>query len=111
MDGWLESLEAGWLPKNIGLTCCVDLGVPWAGVKLIGHPVSVVVPEASIACSVVVVVHLLRVSNEWAVVLKVWNSVIVCIWVTVIANTILVSIQLVCIVGIGTIVILVRYSI
>merc|ERR1719234_2753885 len=58
-----------------------------------------------------VVVHLLRVSDEWAVILKVWNSVVVCIWVTVIANTILVSIQLVCIVGIGTVVILVRYSI
>ena len=97
--------------ENIGLTCRINLCVPWASVKLIRHPISIVVPEASIACAVVVVVHLLRVSNEWAVVLNVWNSVVVCIWITVITNPIIISIQLVCIVGIWTIVVLVRYSI
>ena len=91
--GWMARKSGSWVAaENTGLTCCVNLGVPWAGVELIRHPISVVVPEASIACSVMVVVHLLRVSNEWAVILKVWNSVVVCIWITVIANTILVSI-------------------
>merc|ERR1719483_944897 len=97
--------------ENTGLTCSINLGVPWAGVELVRHPVSIVVPKASIACSVMVVVHLLRVCDEWAVILKVWNSVVVCIWIAVITNTIIVSIQLVCIVGIGAIVILVWYSI
>ena len=110
--GWMARKSGSWVAaKNIGLTCCINLGVPWAGVKLIRDTISVVVPEASIACSVMVVVHLLRVSNEWAVILKVWNSVVVCIWIAIISNTIVVSIQLVCIVGIGTIVVLVRYSI
>ena len=110
--GWMARKSAGWVAaENTGLTCCVNLGVPWAGVELIRHPISIVVPEASVACSVMVVVHLLRVSNEWAVILKVWNSVVVCIWITVITNTIIVSIQLVSIVRIRTIVILVWYSI
>ena len=111
--GWMARKSASWVAaeNTDGLTCCINLGIPRAGVELIRHPISVVIPEASIACSVMVVVHLLRVSNEWAVILKVWNSIVVCIWITVITNTIIVSIQLICIVGIWTIVILVRYSI
>lgn len=110
--GWMARKSASWVAaENTGLTCCINLGVPWTGVKLIRHPVSIIVSEASIACSIMVVVHLLRVCNEWAVILKVWNSVVVCIWIAVISNTIVVSIQLVCIVGIRAIVVLVRYSI
>ena len=107
-DGWHESLEAGWfLSEKTNLTCCVDLGVPRARVELIWDTVAVVVPEASVSCSIMVVVHLLWICDKWAVVLKVWNSVVVSIWITVVANAILVGIQLVGVVGIRAVVILV----
>ena len=88
----LDSFESKKLTRR------VNLGVPWARVKFVRNAVAVVVPKASITRSIMVVVHLLRVSNEWAVVLNVWNSVVVCIWITVITNPIIISIQLVCIV-------------
>ena len=96
------------MKKKTELTCGVDLGVPWAGVELVWDTVAVVVPEASVSCSIMVVVHLLWICDQWAVVLKVWNSVVVSIWITVVANAILVGIQLVGVVGIRAIVVLVR---
>ena len=109
--GWMARKSGSWVvlvEKKTDLTCCVDLGVPWARVELIWDTVAVVVPEASVSCSIMVVVHLLWICDKWAVVLKVWNSVVVSIWITVVANAILVGIQLVGVVGIRAVVILVR---
>ena len=111
LDGWLESLQdlfTGFLRK---LTCRVNLGVPWARVKFIRNAVAVVVPKASITRSIMVVVHLLRVGNEGTVVLNVWNPIVVRIRITVVADAIVVGVKLIGVVGIGAIVILVRYSI